>query len=175
MPPASIPDLLALVGDTADGFPGLPGWGAKSAAACSTAGGTSRTSRPTRSSGTPGCGAAKLNATLRERFELALLFRRIATVETDAEVGTVDRLAVDGPTDDFVLGGGRAGDERLVGRPCPAEELAAIRRPTSGRLGGRQAFLGRSLKAAVLSLLASLGRPRTRSPMMLRWIWSVPP
>ena len=32
-PPASIPDYLALVGDTADGFPGLPGWGAKSAAA----------------------------------------------------------------------------------------------------------------------------------------------
>ena len=33
MPPESIPDYLALVGDAADGFPGLPGWGAKSAAA----------------------------------------------------------------------------------------------------------------------------------------------
>ena len=33
VPPASIPDFLALVGDTADGYPGLPGWGAKSAAA----------------------------------------------------------------------------------------------------------------------------------------------
>ena len=33
VPPASIPDYLALVGDSADGFPGLPGWGAKSAAA----------------------------------------------------------------------------------------------------------------------------------------------
>ena len=33
VPPASIPDWLALVGDTADGFPGLPGFGAKSAAA----------------------------------------------------------------------------------------------------------------------------------------------
>ncbi|MGF2030415.1 5'-3' exonuclease H3TH domain-containing protein, partial [Lactococcus lactis] len=33
VPPASIPDYLALVGDAADGFPGLPGWGAKSAAA----------------------------------------------------------------------------------------------------------------------------------------------
>src|SRR5580698_5288128 len=31
--PASIPDYLALVGDTADGYPGLPGWGAKSSAA----------------------------------------------------------------------------------------------------------------------------------------------
>ena len=33
VPPASIPDYLALVGDTADGIPGIPGWGAKSAAA----------------------------------------------------------------------------------------------------------------------------------------------
>src|SRR5260221_3042927 len=33
VPPASIPDYLALVGDAADGFPGLPGWGAKSSAA----------------------------------------------------------------------------------------------------------------------------------------------
>src|SRR4029453_3824178 len=33
VPPASIPDYLALVGDTSDGYPGLPGWGAKSAAA----------------------------------------------------------------------------------------------------------------------------------------------
>src|SRR4051794_31134818 len=32
VPPASVPDYLALVGDSADGFPGLPGWGAKSAA-----------------------------------------------------------------------------------------------------------------------------------------------
>ena len=47
-------------------------------------------------------------------------------------------------------------------------------RPHTGRqrsqtlVGAGYAFLGRSLKAAVLSLLASLGRPRTRSPMMLR-------
>ena len=33
VPPASIPDYLALVGDSADGYPGLAGWGAKSAAA----------------------------------------------------------------------------------------------------------------------------------------------
>ena len=46
--------------------------------------------------GTPACAsAAKLNATLREQFELALLFRRIATVETDADVGTVDEWRVD--------------------------------------------------------------------------------
>ena len=37
VPPASIPDLLALVGDTADGIPGLPGWGKSSAAKVLTA------------------------------------------------------------------------------------------------------------------------------------------
>jgi 5'-3' exonuclease len=41
VPPASIPDYLALVGDSADGFPGLPGWGAKSAATVLGSSGTS--------------------------------------------------------------------------------------------------------------------------------------
>ena len=45
-------------------------------------------------------GAAKLNATLREQFELALLFRRIATVEIDAPVSeSVDDLRWNGPPD----------------------------------------------------------------------------
>ncbi len=38
-----------------------------------------------------------------------------------------------------------------------------------------QAFLGRSVKGTTLSWFGSLGRPRTRSPMMFCWIWSVPP
>ena len=46
VPPASIPDYLALVGDSADGYPGLPGWGAKSAAAVLAATATSTRSRP---------------------------------------------------------------------------------------------------------------------------------
>jgi 5'-3' exonuclease len=101
VPPASIPDLLALVGDTADGFPGLPGWGAKSAAAV-----LRRWGHLEKIPGDPVTwdsgvrGAAKLNATLREQFELALLFRRIATIETDAPVSaTVDELRWTGPPD----------------------------------------------------------------------------
>jgi len=101
VPPASIPDLLALVGDTADGFPGLPGWGAKSAAAV-----LRRWGHLEKIPGDPFTwdsgvrGAAKLNATLREQFELALLFRRIATIETDAPVSaTVDELRWTGPPD----------------------------------------------------------------------------
>ena len=51
--PASIPDYLALVGDTADGFPGLPGFGAKTASAVLAATSTSRTSRGRRAVGRP--------------------------------------------------------------------------------------------------------------------------
>ena len=101
VPPASIPDLLALVGDTADGFPGLPGWGAKSAAAVLRRWGHLEkipADPITWDSGVRG--AAKLNAVLREQFDLALLFRRIATIETDAPVSaTVDELRWTGPPD----------------------------------------------------------------------------
>jgi 5'-3' exonuclease len=123
VPPASVPDLLALVGDAADGFPGLPGWGAKSGAAV-----LDRWGHLEQIPGDPlqwdaGVrGAAKLNATLREHFELALLFRRIATVERDAEVGHVDAWRWIGPTDDLAAVAAELGDTRLVER---AERLAA--------------------------------------------------
>jgi 5'-3' exonuclease len=101
VPPASIPDLLGLVGDSADGFPGLPGWGAKSAAAVLRRWGHLEDIPADPTTWDAGVrGAAKLNATLREQFELALLFRRIATVESDAPVSeTVDELRWTGPPD----------------------------------------------------------------------------
>jgi 5'-3' exonuclease len=101
VPPASIPDLLALVGDSADGFPGLPGWGAKSAAAVLRRWGHLEDIPADPTTWDSGVrGAAKLNAVLREEFELALLFRRIATVETDAPVSeSVDELLWTGPAD----------------------------------------------------------------------------
>ncbi len=102
VPPTSIPDLLALMGDSADGFPGLPGWGAKSAAAILDRWGHLEDIPEDPMTWDAGIrGAAKLNATLREQFELALLFRRIATVETDAEVGVVDDWCWTGPADGF--------------------------------------------------------------------------
>jgi 5'-3' exonuclease len=102
VPPASIPDLLALVGDAADGFPGLPGWGAKSGAAVLDRWGHLEQIPEDFTTWDAGVrGAAKLNATLREQFELALLFRRIATVETDADVGALDEWRWTGPTDDL--------------------------------------------------------------------------
>jgi 5'-3' exonuclease len=101
VPPASVADLLALVGDSADGFPGLPGWGAKSAATV-----LDRWGRLEDVPADPGDwevnvrGAAKLGATLREQFELALLFRRIATVVPEAPVSaSVDETRWTGPAD----------------------------------------------------------------------------
>jgi len=101
VPPASIPDWLALVGDSADGFPGLPGWGAKTAATV-----LRRYGRGEDIPHAPGQwdvsglrGAAKLAATLHDQFDLALLFKRLATLETDIEVGSVDDWRWTGPTD----------------------------------------------------------------------------
>jgi 5'-3' exonuclease len=92
--PPLVPDLLALTGDTADGFPGLPGWGAKSAAAVLDRWGHLEdipTDPVTWDAGVRG--ASKLNAVLRERWSEALLFRRIATLDYDAPVSTsVDDL-----------------------------------------------------------------------------------
>jgi len=102
--PESIPDYLALVGDSADGFPGLLGWGAKTAAAV--------LAKFTHLEAIPAAGeewgvgvrnAGRLAATLRENFELALLFRRIATVESDADVVTsVDEMEWRGPKPELV-------------------------------------------------------------------------
>jgi 5'-3' exonuclease len=125
VPPESIPDLLALVGDAADGFPGLPGWGAKSAAAVLDRWGHLESIPADPLEWDAGVrSAAKLNATLREHFELALLFRRIATVETDAPVGTVPDWRWTGPADGFAEMAEAIGDPRLVAR---AEKLAAAR------------------------------------------------
>ena len=100
VPPASIPDWLALVGDSADGFPGLPGWGAKTAAAV-----LRRYGRVEDIPHAPGQwdvagvrGAAKLAATLHDQFADALLFKRLATLELDVAVGAVDDWRWRGPT-----------------------------------------------------------------------------
>ncbi len=82
--PASIPDWLALVGDSSDGFPGLPGWGAKSAAAVLMRY-DSLESIPARASAwdvTSLRGAAVLAATLREQRDAALLYRSLARLRT---------------------------------------------------------------------------------------------
>jgi 5'-3' exonuclease len=82
--PRSIPDWLALVGDSADGYPGLPGWGAKSAAAVLEKYGAIEAIPPSASSWAVSVrGADKLAATLAERREEALLYKRLATLRED--------------------------------------------------------------------------------------------
>ena len=82
--PSSIPDWLALVGDVADGIPGLPGWGPRSAASLLSAYGKldAIPADPAEWSVNPR-GAARLAATLVERREEALLYRKLATLRTD--------------------------------------------------------------------------------------------
>ena len=87
--PASIPDWLALVGDSADGFPGLPRWGAKSAATV--------LARYRHIAEIPDDdaawdikvrGAKALATNLRERREEAMLYRKLATLVVDADIDT---------------------------------------------------------------------------------------
>jgi 5'-3' exonuclease len=85
VPPASVPDLLALMGDDADGIPGLPGFGEKSAAAVLGAYGHLEAIPPDAAAWTVRPrGAEKLAATLRAHREDALLYRKLATLVTDA-------------------------------------------------------------------------------------------
>jgi 5'-3' exonuclease len=116
--PGSIADYLALVGDSADGYPGLAGWGAKSASAVlAKFGSIPDIPTSSRDWGLPALrGAEKLAVTLRDQLELALLFRRIATIETDVDVGEVDDWHWLGPTEAFAAMAERLGAPHLVER-----------------------------------------------------------
>jgi 5'-3' exonuclease len=103
VPPASIPDYLALVGDAADGFPGLKGWGAKSTAAVLARWGhIEDIPADWRTWGVNATNPAALAATLDKERSLALLFRTLATLRTDVPVfDTVDELEWTGPRPEF--------------------------------------------------------------------------
>jgi 5'-3' exonuclease len=116
--PASIPDYLGLVGDSSDGFPGLPGWGARSASAV-LARYHHLESIPAAAGQWDVAGlrsAAKLATTLQENLELALLFRRLATLVTDIDVGAVESWRWAGPTDEFPALAEKLQAPELVGR-----------------------------------------------------------
>ena len=101
--PASIPDYLALVGDSADGYPGLPGWGAKSSAAV-LAKFLHLEAIPAdyREWHVNAASAASLAATLTRERETALLFRKLATLRTDIPLFmNVDELQWRGLTNSY--------------------------------------------------------------------------
>jgi 5'-3' exonuclease len=106
--PVRIPDFLALVGDTADGYPGIDGIGKTGAARLINRHGTLEDFPP---------------EVLGERREQALLFKRLATLRTDANLfGNVDELNWQGPTEAFSAIAGTLGDQRLVARAAKAKK-----------------------------------------------------
>ena len=124
--PRSIPDWLALVGDSADGFPGLAGWGKRSASVVLAHYGTFDAVPDDVASWDPTVreglrGAATLAARLAEQRERAELFRDLATLRRDPDLlDQVASLRWRGPTDGF--------DEvcRLVRDPGLAERARAV-------------------------------------------------
>ena len=101
--PASIPDYLALVGDSADGFPGLAGWGSKSAAAVLSQYGHLEHIPEFAGDWKVGVrGAGTLAATLASERDLAYLFRDLATLRIDRSLlGSIDDLRWTGPSPEF--------------------------------------------------------------------------
>jgi len=117
VPPSSIPDYLALVGDSADGFPGLPGWGAKSAGAVlARYGHVDAIPDNPRTWDVDVRGAARLASTLAEQRSLAELFRVLATLRTDAAVGEPASWRWTGPTADLPDWADRLGSPSLISR-----------------------------------------------------------
>lgn len=129
VPPVAIPDYLALVGDSADGFPGIPGFGAKSAAAV-----LQRYGRIEDIPDAPGQwevpglrGVPKLAATLAECREAAALFKVLATLRVDRSLeglDDLDALRWRGPTPNFASICAEIDAPDLVGK---AERLAERR------------------------------------------------
>ena len=109
--PALIPDFLALVGDAQDGYPGIPGIGRMRAARLLTQYGPIE--------GFPA-------AVLGEQRALALRFKQLATLRTDAALfGDVDELQWRGPSDAFAAWAARMGDPRLLER-CLKASLSRL-------------------------------------------------
>jgi 5'-3' exonuclease len=109
VPPELIPDYLALVGDSADGYPGIAGIGAKGAA--------SLLGRYGKIEDFP-------DEVLGERRQLALLFKRLAILRIDAPLfERVEELGWKGPTAAFAAFAARIGDARLLGRAEKARKL----------------------------------------------------
>jgi 5'-3' exonuclease len=103
VPPASIPDYLALVGDSADGYPGLPGWGAKSSAAVlAKYGHLESIPADWRTWSVNAANPASLARTLERERDRAFLFRDLATLREDVPLlDSVDDLRWRGPTAEF--------------------------------------------------------------------------
>jgi 5'-3' exonuclease len=107
--PRSIPDYLALVGDSADGYPGLPGWGSiSSAAILAKYSHLELIPKDWREWHVNAANASALAHTLFSQYDRALLFRRLATLQTEIVLfDDVEQLRWKGPTPAFATLGAR--------------------------------------------------------------------
>jgi len=124
--PASIPDYLALVGDSADGYPGLPGWGERSASSVlSSYGHLEEIPGDPSDWKTKPRGADRLARTLRENLKLAFLFRDLATLrKTEPTINSAAELFWKGPHESFVGFCDRLDAPQLVERVSRIEHLS---------------------------------------------------
>jgi 5'-3' exonuclease len=129
--PASIPDWLALVGDSADGFPGLPGWGKKSAATVLAHYGHLEAIPDAPGQWEVGVrNGGTLAATLAARRQEAMLFRVLATLLEDRPVmGDVEELRWQGPAPELAELAARMDAPSLVPR---AQRLSERTPPATG-------------------------------------------
>ena len=129
VPPALIPDYLALVGDSADGYPGLAGWGAKSSASVlAKFGHLEAIPKDWREWQVNAANAGALADTLRREWEQALLFRKLATLRTDITLfKDFEELRWNGPKPEFEA---IAAD---LDSAVTASRKVSSRKPTSGK------------------------------------------
>ena len=116
--PKSIPDYLALVGDTSDGYPGLKGWGAKSASQLlghyKALEKVPREPSQWKKDGLVVRGAEKLAAVLVEEENLLNVFKELATLRTDVPIENLGFWLWDGPQDSFEHLAAELGVKNLV-------------------------------------------------------------
>jgi 5'-3' exonuclease len=117
VPPESIPDYLALVGDSSDGYPGLAGWGAKSTAAVlARYKHLENIPEDWRTWGVNATNASALGRTLALDRKRAFLFRNLATLRTDLPLfESVDELQWKGPKKEFAARGAGLDGARVMG------------------------------------------------------------
>ncbi len=131
VPPSSIPDYLALVGDSADGYPGLDGWGAKSAAAVlARFGHLEAIPEDWREWHVNATRPGPLATVLSRDRRLAFLFRDLATLRTDIPLfAAVDELEWHGPTEAFPPLAQRLDARASAAGAAPPVRTARLRRP----------------------------------------------
>lgn len=135
--PKSIPDFLALVGDSADGYPGITGWGEKSAGTIiGFYGHLEAIPLSAMDWKVQVRSAHRLSETLRDSYKLALLFRELATLRTkEPKIRSPNQIRWRGPSDTFEAMCKRLDDPGLVNRVAEIVSKQQVESRKSSRPG----------------------------------------